>query len=81
MSARDVIGHALRVYYADSRNPEAVVAVLLKRFEAEVLAQAAETASPTDGDCNGSPLDGRESSRTTAVVDRRGYPLHDGDFC
>lgn len=39
MSARDVIGHALRVYYTDSRDPGGVVAHLLDAYRAEVLAE------------------------------------------
>ncbi|WP_330349749.1 hypothetical protein [Streptomyces sp. NBC_00582] len=35
MSARDVIEHALRVYYADSRNPSATVGRLLAQYDAE----------------------------------------------
>src|SRR5690606_34607778 len=35
MSARTVIEHALRVYYADSRDPQGVVDTLLAQYDAE----------------------------------------------
>ena len=35
MSARTVIEHALRVYYADSRDPQRVVDTLLAQYDAE----------------------------------------------
>ena len=51
MSARTVIGHALRVYYADSRDPNALVDKLLAKYDAEqrpmndTLAKAREAAA------------------------------------
>ncbi|MFG2468685.1 hypothetical protein ACGFXB_24965 [Streptomyces canus] len=35
MSARTVIAHALRVYYADSRDPSGFVDALLAKYDAE----------------------------------------------
>jgi hypothetical protein len=52
MSARDVIEHALRVYYADSRDPNGLVDKVLAEYDTdlaarirgEVLAEAAAEA-------------------------------------
>jgi hypothetical protein len=50
MSARDVIVHALRVYYADSRDTNVLVDKLLAKYDAErpvneTLAEAREAAA------------------------------------
>ncbi|MEV5953764.1 hypothetical protein AB0M11_08295 [Streptomyces sp. NPDC051987] len=57
MSARDVIEHALRVYYADGRDPNSTVAKLLAQYDAERDAeqgkssrQADATPTPVDPD-------------------------------
>lgn len=38
MSARTVVEHALRVYYADSRDPNGFVEKLLAKYDGELLA-------------------------------------------
>jgi hypothetical protein len=74
MSARTVIEHALRVYYADSRDPQALVDTLLAQYDAE------RTAIPAlwVADYDGAPLTlhltrdaAREACDDVAKVDAR----------
>lgn len=52
MSARDVIEHALRVYYADVRDPKATVGKLLARYDADHRAEVLnEAAVEMDAHC------------------------------
>lgn len=61
MSARHVIEHALRVYYADSRDPKGTVERLLAMGDADYAHELAEkirnTPSPRDPDDYGGLVD------------------------
>lgn len=48
MTARSVIEHALSVYYADSRDRQAIVAQLLDQYDAERDAAREQSSRPAD---------------------------------
>ena len=60
MSARDVIVYALRVYYADSRDPDGLVDKLLANYDAERDAERSTGEKDTRGE---SPQQGESTHR------------------
>lgn len=91
MSARTVIEHALRVYYADSRDPHGFVEKLLAKYDADHLREAA--ALVEDRACDADFTESRDycaglregvevlnrAAANDGEKDTRGHQPHEGE--